>query len=143
MASSEVMNTEIRREIDLTLYQLLGDYYTKLAGMVEMLLNPQVPPDMKPLFVKWSKTFEKLMERIVRDFGNVDAESLVDSIPEELLKQALQQQMQQMIEQAVQKATQQQAQQYEAKMAKMQGLPPPMPPQGQPMGPPQGGPPGM
>ena len=110
--------------------------------MVEMLLNPQVPPDMKPLFVQWSKIFEKLMERRVREFGNVDAESLVDSIPEELLEQALQQQMQQMIEQAVQKATQQQAQQFEAKMAKMQGLPPPMPPQGQ-MGQPQGGPTGM
>jgi hypothetical protein len=139
MASSEVMNTEIRREIDLTLYQLLGDYYTKLAGMVETLLNPNVPPDMKPLFIKWSKTFEKLMERIVRDFGNVDAESLVDSIPEEMLDQALMQQMQQMVEQAVQQATQQQAQQYEAKIAQMQGLPPPMPiqtmpPQGQPQG---------
>lgn len=130
MASSEVMNTEIRREIDLTLYQILGDYYTKLAGMVEMLLNPQVPPDMKPLFVEWSKIFEKLMERIVRDFGNVDAESLVRSIPEETLKQGLQQQMQMMIEKAVQKATQQQAFKYETQIAKMQGLPPPQPPGG-------------
>jgi len=120
MASSEVMNTEIRREIDLTLYQLLGDYYTKLAGMVEMLLNHEVPPDMKPLFIKWSKIFEKLMERIVRDFGNVDAESLVDSIPEEILDQALMQQMQMMVEQAVQQATQQQAQQYEQKIQEMQ-----------------------
>jgi hypothetical protein len=137
MASSEVMNTEIQREIDLTLYQLLGDYYTKLAGMVEMLLSPEVPPDMKPLFVKWSKIFEKLMERIVRDFGKVDAETMVDSIPEDILQQALQQQMQQMVEKAVQQATQQQAQQFEAKLAKMQGLPPPMPPQG-PGGPPQG-----
>jgi hypothetical protein len=130
MASSEVMNTEIRREIDLTLYQILGDYYTKLAGMVEMLLNPQVPPDMKPLFVEWSKIFEKLMERIVRDFGNVDAESLVRSIPEETLQQGLQQQMQMMIEKSVQKATQQQAFKYETQIAKMQGLPPPQPPGG-------------
>jgi len=147
MASSEVMNTEIRREIDMALYQILGDYYTKLAGMVEMLLNPQVPPDMKPLFVKWSKIFEKLMERIVRDFGNVDAESLVDSIPEDLLQQALQQQMQQMVEQAVQQALQQQEQQFQQEMMKMQqemmGMPPQGPPQGPPMGPPQGGPPGM
>lgn len=120
MASSEVMNTEIRREIDMTLYQILGDYYTKLAGMIEMLLNPEVPPDMKPLFIKWSKIFEKLMERIVRDFGNVDAESLVDSIPDEILDQALMKQMQMMVEQAVQQATQQQAQQYEAKIQKMQ-----------------------
>ncbi|MHA2066486.1 MAG: hypothetical protein ACXABY_19110, partial [Candidatus Thorarchaeota archaeon] len=119
MASSEVMNTEIQREIDLTLYQLLGDYYTKLAGMVEMLLSPEVPPDMKPLFIKWSKIFEKLMERIVRDFGKVDAESLVDSIPDEILDQALMQQMQQMVEQAVQQATQQQAQQYEQKIQEM------------------------
>jgi len=157
MASSEVMNTEIQREIDLTLYQLLGDYYTKLAGMVEMLLSPEVPPDMKPLFIKWSKIFEKLMERIVRDFGKVDAETLVDSIPEEILQQALQQQMQQMVEQAVQQALQQQEQKFQQEMMKMQqemmgGMPPPggaMPPQAPPgammgggpqMGPP---PPGM
>ena len=146
MASSEVMNTEIRREIDLTLYQLLSDYYTKLAGMIEMMLNPNVPPDMKPFLQRISQISEKLMERIVRDFGNVDAESLVESIPDEVMQQAIMQQVQQMIEQAVQQATQQQAQQYEGQlqqmqmqMAEMQGMPI------QTMGPPQGGPmgPGM
>jgi len=120
MASSEVMNTEIRREIDLTLYQLLSDYYTKLAGMVQMMLDVNVPPDMKPLMQKWSLIFEKLMERIVRDFGNVDAESLVDHIPEEVADMAIAQQIDQIVQQAVQQALQEQGQQFQQEMMKMQ-----------------------
>jgi hypothetical protein len=75
MASSEVLNTEIQREIDLTLYQLLSDYFTKVAGMLQAF--PQVPPAVQEFITKIIGIGGKLMKRIVRDFGNVDADELV------------------------------------------------------------------
>lgn len=78
MASSEVLNTEIQREIDLTLYQMLSDYFTKVAGMLQAL--PQVSPGMQQFISKVIQIGAKLMKRIVRDFGNLDAEELVPDL---------------------------------------------------------------
>ncbi|MGB7060929.1 MAG: hypothetical protein WBF13_01075, partial [Candidatus Zixiibacteriota bacterium] len=50
MASSEVLNTEIQREIDLTLYQMLSDYFTKVAGMLQAM--PQVSPGVQQFISK-------------------------------------------------------------------------------------------
>lgn len=78
MASSEVLNTEIQREIDLTLYQMLSDYFTKVAGMLQAL--PQVSPGMQQFIAKVIQIGGRLMKRIVRDFGNLDAEELVPDL---------------------------------------------------------------
>ena len=78
MASSEVLNTEIQREIDLTLYQMLSDYFTKVAGMLQAL--PQVSPGVQQFIAKVIQIGGKLMKRIVRDFGNLDAEDLVPDL---------------------------------------------------------------
>jgi hypothetical protein len=78
MASSEVLNTEIQREIDLTLYQMLSDYFTKVAGMLQAM--PQVSPGMQQFIAKVIQIGSKLMKRIVRDFGNLDADELVPDL---------------------------------------------------------------
>jgi hypothetical protein len=75
MASSEVLNTEIQREIDLTLYQMLSDYYTKVAGMLQAL--PTANPGLQKLIIDVIQRGGRLMKRVVRDFGNLDAEELV------------------------------------------------------------------
>ena len=80
MASSEVMNTEVRREINLIVYQLLSSYSTQLAGMGEMLMNPMVQDSFKRFILSVGEMGHKLMIRILRDFGIVDAESLVPSL---------------------------------------------------------------
>ena len=88
MASSEVLNTEIQREIDLTLYQMLSDYFTKVAGMLQAL--PQVSPGMQQFIAKVIQIGSKLMKRIVRDFGNLDAEELVPDLEDIDIQGAMQ-----------------------------------------------------
>jgi len=89
MASSEVMNAEIRREIDLTLYQIISDYSTKLAGMMQVLSNKYAPQPLRQFVVDVARIGSKLMKRIVRDFGSVDAEELVPDIEKSVDAQAL------------------------------------------------------
>lgn len=86
MASSEVLNTEVRREINLTLYQLLTDYSTKLAGMVQALESPMTPPGLRDLIIQVGEISAKLLERIIDDFGITDSESLVPKISEKSVK---------------------------------------------------------
>lgn len=121
MASSEVMNTESQREIDLTLWQLLTDYSVKMAGLAQQLLDPQVPPPFKKLLMEMASSAEKLMKRTLRGFQCVD-EDLVVSVQQHI---PLQQMMQPPGPQPPQGAM------------PGQGRPPAMP------GGPQGGPPGV
>ena len=74
MASSELMNTEVRREIDLTLYQFFRDYLTKTAGMVQAASNPMLPQPMRQFMVEAAGIGTRLMKKIVDDFGVKDAE---------------------------------------------------------------------
>ena len=96
MASSEVLNTEIQREIDLTLYQMLSDYFTKVAGMLQSL--PQVSPGMQQFIAKVVQIGGRLMKRIVRDFGNLDAEELVPDLDDIDLQAAMQPSQMQMMQ---------------------------------------------
>jgi len=84
MASSEVFNTEVRRQINLTIYTLLSDYSTKLAGMAEAIMNPSLPPDFKKFILQVAKIGGDLMESILRDFGEINAEGLVPRIEESI-----------------------------------------------------------
>jgi len=93
MASSEVLNTEVRREIDLTLYQLLKDYSTSVAGALNMF--PMVNPALQLFIIEDLVISSTIMRRIVKDFGNVDAEHLVpDPTKHPMIKQLLEQIMQ-------------------------------------------------
>ncbi len=76
-ASSELMNTETRRETNLALYQLLSDYYSKLAGMVQLLENPQVPTDFKIFLLAQARIGGDLLKAIVEDFGKKNPENLI------------------------------------------------------------------
>lgn len=75
--SSEMLNQEIRREITLTIYQILSDYMTKIAGMAQMLENPQVPSGFKQLIVDGNKISVTLLKRLLEDFEIKDADDLV------------------------------------------------------------------
>ena len=83
-ASSELMNQEIRREINLVLYQMLSDYMTNLAGMAQAIVSPETPSDFKKFLINASMLAEKIMERIVRDYNQPDAEDLVMNIAESI-----------------------------------------------------------
>jgi len=123
-ASSEVINQELRREAALTTYQLLSEWATKNAGMVQALCNPQVPSDFKKWLAAQYSVGVKVITRILDDFDQRDAAGLVVSLEETF---------------DVEKA-----------IANSQDLMPPPPPQGppeqgmpgeMPQGPPPGAPP--
>jgi hypothetical protein len=75
-AANQLMNVDLRREINMTVYQMMTDYMTNSAGIVQAILNEQVPSEFK----KWlSASYEigvTIMRRILEDFDQQDAESL-------------------------------------------------------------------
>ena len=116
--SSEMLNQEIRREITLTIYQILGDYMTKIAGMAQMLENPQVPSGFKKLIVDGNKISVTLLKRLLEDFEIKDAEDLVLDIEKSMDTET-----------AIQKSIDLMPQQ-PPQGGQGQGGQPPMPPQG-------------
>ena len=86
MASSEMLNQEVRREIALTEYQLVSDYYTNLASMVQAITDTSgaVPMEFKKWLIEQSKKGEKLLERVLREFGELNPEEMVESLDDSL-----------------------------------------------------------
>lgn len=76
-ASNETMSQEVRREIRLTLYQMMTDYMTKVAGMLQAFTSPEVPSDMKRGILEANRVSVELLTRITKDYDERDAESLV------------------------------------------------------------------
>ena len=81
-ASSEVINQELRREAALTVYQLLSEWATKNASMVQAMCNPHVPSDFKRWLAAQYAIGVKVIKRILDDFDQRDADGLVLELPE-------------------------------------------------------------
>ena len=91
MASSEVMNQEVRREQAMARYQIISQHHTGLAGMMQAFASPYTPIELKKLILKSSQIGEKEMERVLQDMDALNPEESVMSIddlltPEELNK---------------------------------------------------------
>ena len=98
-ASSEVMNTEVKRAIDMELYHLNSDYMTKLAGMAQLIADPMVPPELKKLIMEGGRIGAEQVRRLFSDYGEKDAELLVMDMSKLLDPQAMAQQGQQIQQQ--------------------------------------------
>jgi hypothetical protein len=83
-ASSEVVNQDVRREMNMAIYSLLSDYMTKNAGMVQAILNPQMPEPMRKFLISSYQAGMKVIKRILQDFDIADVDSLVVGIDEVL-----------------------------------------------------------
>ena len=124
-ASKEMMSTEMRREVNLTIYQLLSDAATKLFGMVQAITSGQMPTVMVEYVLKWANVTETLLERVLKDFNQPDSKSLVVDTPDpqkimEAIKEA-QQKMQQMQQQQQRQAQAEQQGEMEQTQAKIGG----------------------
>lgn len=75
VAATQMLNQEMRRERELTMYQLLSDYYTKTASMVQAITDPSIPPDFKKYIVSIIEKGDRRIEKILQDFDERDAES--------------------------------------------------------------------
>lgn len=82
VAASAMLNQEVRREKELTLYQLLSDYYTKTAGIVQAITDPSLPPDFKKFLISIIEKGDKRIEKILEDFDERDAEQYVVNLNE-------------------------------------------------------------
>ncbi len=88
-ASSEILNKEVERERDLTVYQIMKDYDTSLASTVQAVSNPGIPSYFKMFLINESMISAKFVRRLLSDFDIVDAEELVLDIPTGLGKDGL------------------------------------------------------
>jgi len=86
-ASSELLNVETRRENNLIAYQLMSDYDTKLAGMVQAILSPETPPPFRDFLFQVSQQGFKILTEFLDDLGKKDSKSLIPQISEEMVKQ--------------------------------------------------------
>jgi hypothetical protein len=93
-ASGESFNLDSRRQINLTLYQMLKDYNTGMAGEVQMLVNPQVPFPFKAFILKNMQAGAVNMNDIFEDFGKKNKDKLlVDPMSIPGLEQTMQMSM--------------------------------------------------
>jgi hypothetical protein len=70
-ASSASVNRESDRQSAMQLVTVLSQYYDKLMQMYMMLVNPQVPPEMKQMMMQIMKSSSLAVERLLRTFDNV------------------------------------------------------------------------
>ena len=73
--SSEEWNMTMRRDVELLKYQLLSDYLTKVAGMVQALTNPNVPSDFKKFVVQVNDIGSRSLTKVLSNFEDTESES--------------------------------------------------------------------
>lgn len=76
-ASSEIFNSTQRQEQDITKYQMLKDFNTSLAQILQGIKSPNVPPGFKAYLLAQSKINKKLMEAILQGFDEINPEGMI------------------------------------------------------------------
>jgi hypothetical protein len=76
-ASTEMISQEVRRQMNMEKYQILSDYYSKLMGAAQTLVNPAVPPAFKAFAAKSIGAVDKVMRSILEDFDTPDVDDIV------------------------------------------------------------------
>jgi len=66
----------------MTVYQILKDYMTGIAGMGQFITNQMVPSDFKKLLIKANEISAKMLTRVFDDFDVRDADDLILDIAE-------------------------------------------------------------
>jgi len=88
-ASSELVNQEIRREINVAVYTMLSDWMTKNAGIIQAIVSPAVPSVFKAWLAHQYESGVKLVRRIMDDYDIRDADELISVMPPDVLKRAI------------------------------------------------------
>jgi len=78
--SSEEWNMTTRREVELMKYQLLSDYMTKMAGMVQMLTSTQVPSEFKKFLALANDVSSRAVAKVMSNFEDTEPESTIVDI---------------------------------------------------------------
>ena len=78
--SSEQMSLEVRREKDIVKYQMLSDYMTKLAGMVQALTDPSITSDFKKFLVEVVGIGNRAINDVMESFDERAPEEVVPNL---------------------------------------------------------------
>jgi len=81
-ASTEIVNQDMRREINTNVYHMMSDFMTKSAGMVQAITDPMTPSDFKLYLIAQYEIGVSLLQRILKDFDQPDAEKLARDLDE-------------------------------------------------------------
>jgi hypothetical protein len=84
-ASSEMLNASLRQEIDMTLLKMLREHTTEIGGMLTALTNQAIHPAVKTYMVKLMETRDKMMHRVLADFGVRDIEGILAETDKDLM----------------------------------------------------------
>jgi hypothetical protein len=79
--SSVLFNETVQREIYLTMYQLILDFYDKISTIAQVLSNPQVPIEYKETLFSMIRSAEEMMTKILQTF-DINAEKYIPKISE-------------------------------------------------------------
>lgn len=80
VVSSEEWNMTMRRETEIMRYQLLKDYLTGMMGMVQLMVNPQVPSDAKKFTMQVNDVGARAITKVLENFEDTEPESTVVDI---------------------------------------------------------------
>ena len=81
-ASTEIVNQDQRRDINMSVYHMLSDFATKSAGMVQVIVDPLTPAEFKKYLIAQYEIGITLMQRILKDSDQIDAENLAKHLDE-------------------------------------------------------------
>lgn len=82
--STELTNVEVEKQMRLSIYQLLKDYYTWLLQLINVVLNPQIDPSILPSYVDIMKAMHKQMKEILKGFEIRDTENILPDVPDKI-----------------------------------------------------------
>jgi len=80
--STEMLNQEVRRTINTELFQLLMTYYQQINPLWQAIVSPTTPPDYKKYCMSIIKVGNTLLERIIKDFNQPNADELLIDVQE-------------------------------------------------------------
>ena len=81
-ASTDIVNQDVRRDMNMNVYHIMSDFMTKSAGMVQAIVAPQTPSDFKKYLISQYGVGVSLLQKILRDFDQPDTEKLVPELDE-------------------------------------------------------------
>ena len=81
-ASTEIVNQDMRRDINMSVYHMLSDFMTKRASMAQAIIDPLTPAQFKKYLIAEYEIGTVLMQRILKDSDQPDAENMARPLNE-------------------------------------------------------------
>jgi hypothetical protein len=68
-AATASLNKEIEKQSDMLMVGMMQRFYTQIGQLMQAISNPIVPPEVRDYLVKVIQSSNRLMKRILKDFG--------------------------------------------------------------------------